>query len=163
MHFLLIHSPLLRPSALQVDDEFLQTLDTMDDFYDPEQDLLGDDAIDDDSAASAHAFRTAPIFTGDAFALLGSSVLPQRALYGRIVAQKATGLPTRPATPKLYINTNAPFSAVVCGVQVRTTLLLCSVTAQRLTVGQTGIRQEPFDVGAPRKLFDGRRTAWHAA
>ncbi|GJE88159.1 hypothetical protein PsYK624_042420 [Phanerochaete sordida] len=89
----------------------------MSDEYDPELDLLGDDAQPDASSGPAHAFKTAPIFTGDAFGLLGPSVLPQRALYGRILGQHAPNFPEAPVSPKLYINTNAPFSAVVCGVQ----------------------------------------------
>ena len=90
----------------------------MNTFYDPELDLLGDEPLEDESAGSMHAFRTAPIFTGDAFAVLGSSILPQRALYGRVIAQRAPSFPVKLTTPKLYINTNAPFSALVCGVQV---------------------------------------------
>lgn len=90
----------------------------MTDFYDPELELLGEDAPEDESTGSAHAFRTAPIFTGDALGTLGVNVLPQRALYGRVLAQIASGFPTRPSNKKLYINTNAPFSALVCGVQV---------------------------------------------
>ena len=91
---------------------------TIEDFYDPELELLDDDSPEDESTGSAHAFRTAPIFTGDALAALGSGILPQRALYGRVISQKALHFPTHPAVPKLYINTNAPFSALVCGVQV---------------------------------------------
>ncbi|EKM56159.1 uncharacterized protein PHACADRAFT_209647 [Phanerochaete carnosa HHB-10118-sp] len=89
----------------------------MSDVYDPELDLLGDDAQQDASAGPAHAFRTAPVFTGDAAGLLGSDVLPQRALYGRVLSQKAPGFPATPVSPKLYTNTNAPFSALVCGLQ----------------------------------------------
>ena len=90
----------------------------MTNFYDPELELLGGDAPEDESTGSAHAFRTAPIFTGDALDTLGSNVLPQRALYGRVLAQTASGFPAHPYNNKLYINTNAPFSALVCGVQV---------------------------------------------
>ena len=89
------------------------------DFLDPELDLLGNDVLEggEDSAAK-HAFKTAPVFTGDALDLLGSSVLPQRALYGRLVSQNALNLEDNPVSPKLFVNTNAPFSALVCGVQV---------------------------------------------
>ena len=87
-------------------------------FEDPELELLGDDTSEDESTGSAHAFRTAPIFTGDALQSLGSTVLPQRALYGRVLAQNVPTFPTHPLNRKLYINTNAPFSALVCGVQV---------------------------------------------
>ena len=87
--------------------------------YDPELLLLGTDPLETIPTDSTHAARTAPIVTADAFHILGPSVFPQRALYGRIVAQHATGFATQPTSPKLYINTNAPFSALVCGVQVR--------------------------------------------
>jgi hypothetical protein len=68
-----------------------------------------------------HADRTAPVFTKEALDVLGEDVLPQRALYGSILAQRATGLPEtlEPSKAKLYVNTNSPFSGVVCGVQVR--------------------------------------------
>ncbi|KIP04589.1 hypothetical protein PHLGIDRAFT_189641 [Phlebiopsis gigantea 11061_1 CR5-6] len=84
---------------------------------DLELELLGDDTSEDESTGSAHAFRTAPIFTGDALQSLGTTVLPQRALYGRVLAQQVPNFPLRPHNRKLYINTNAPFSALVCGVQ----------------------------------------------
>jgi hypothetical protein len=85
-----------------------------------EDDLLGlEEATGDDGFAADHSVRTAPIFTRDALDLVGEAVLPQRALYGRVLGQHAPGFPTHLHDPKLYINTNAPFSALVCGVQVR--------------------------------------------
>ena len=91
----------------------------IDDFMDPELDLLEDTQVDaDNDSALHHAVKTAPAFTGDAFEILGSQALPQRALYGRLISQHAPELPEQPSSPKLYINTNAPFSALVCGVQV---------------------------------------------
>ncbi|THG98002.1 hypothetical protein EW026_g4118 [Hermanssonia centrifuga] len=86
------------------------------DYFDPELELLFNDAEEDDGGAQ-HAMRTAPVFTGDAFISLGPDIMPQRALYGRIVSQHVPGFPTIPSSPKFYINTNAPFSALVCGVQ----------------------------------------------
>ena len=56
--------------------------------------------------------------TEDAFNDAGMEVFPQRACYGRIIEQDVPGFPLRPDGQKLYVNTNAPFSAVVCGVQV---------------------------------------------
>ena len=95
-----------------------------DDFFDPDPELellahLSDNDAHDDSAAS-HALRTAPVFTGDALAALGSLSLPQRALYGRLIAQHGPHSASTETihSPKIYINTNAPFSALVCGVQV---------------------------------------------
>ena len=87
---------------------------------DPEFDLLGNDTVVDDFGVSEtdQGLKNAPIFTGDAFEAAGALVFPQRALYGRIMAQRAPGFPTMVNLPKLYINTNAPFSGIVCGVQV---------------------------------------------
>ncbi|EKM56166.1 uncharacterized protein PHACADRAFT_145298 [Phanerochaete carnosa HHB-10118-sp] len=81
----------------------------------PEYALLSGDRPKDD--ATGHAFRTAPVFTGDALDALGPAVLPQRAVYGRVVSQRADGFPSSPVSPVLYINTNAPFSGLVCGLQ----------------------------------------------
>jgi hypothetical protein len=72
-----------------------------------------------DSLASDHSVRTAPIFTRDALDVVGEIGLPQRAVYGSVISQHAPGFPTRLSDPKVYINTNAPFSALICGVQVR--------------------------------------------
>ncbi|EKM56167.1 uncharacterized protein PHACADRAFT_184852 [Phanerochaete carnosa HHB-10118-sp] len=106
----------------------------MDAFHDPELDLLGDDTPEDESTGSMHAFKTAPIFTGDTLTALGSFNLPQRALYGRVVAQRAANFPLRLTTPKLYINTNAPFSALGSGKSHSTSVLLesCLMADPRL-------------------------------
>lgn len=86
---------------------------------DPEYSLLQNfpSAPFAEEAGADHSLRTAPILTGDAFAVAGERVFPQRALLGRIIAQEVEGLPKAVVSPKLYINSNAPFSAVVCGVQ----------------------------------------------
>ena len=84
----------------------------------PELELLAEDDLTSDDA-EVHALRTAPIITGDALSLIGSDNLPQRAVYGQLLEQRAVGFPLHPEVPQLYINTNAPFSALVCGVQVR--------------------------------------------
>lgn len=65
-----------------------------------------------------HSRKTAPVITGDALDAAGSSTFPQRALYGQVVSQKAEDFPEKPTNRKLYINSNAPFSALLCGVQV---------------------------------------------
>jgi hypothetical protein len=87
-----------------------------------EADLLGPEASPDDASSQTnthdHAVVTAPILTGDALDLLSTATFPQRALYGRVVSQHGNGVPARPENSRLFINTNAPFSALVCGVQV---------------------------------------------
>lgn len=91
--------------------------------YGPKLDLLDNETLENELACSMHAFKTAPVFTEDVLAALGPSVLPQKALYGRVITQAATSFPVTPKVPKLYINANAPFNALVCGVQVRSILL----------------------------------------
>jgi hypothetical protein len=90
--------------------------------FDPEDELLVHTWHGDgDDKSSDHAVRTAPVFTRAAFNIVGNDRLPQRALYGSIIAQRSPGFPEilSRTDAKLYINTNAPFSGVVCGVQVR--------------------------------------------
>lgn len=94
---------------------------------DPEMSLLqADGSLSPDQNATDHSFRTAPILSGDAAEILGPDVVPQRAVYGRILSQLIDGEEQLAIVPKLYINSNAPFSAVVCGLQVR---FLYSTTA----------------------------------
>ncbi|KZV75963.1 hypothetical protein PENSPDRAFT_680683 [Peniophora sp. CONT] len=93
--------------------------------YDPEDALLPLPSSSAADEADTHALRTAPIITSDALHHLGPGVIPQRAVYGRLLAQHAPGFPSQSVaerkgkggTGKVYVNTNAPFSALVCGVQ----------------------------------------------
>lgn len=82
----------------------------------PEESILGDATL----SANSHALKTAPIVTGDVLAETTGCIFPQRALYGRVIAQhtKSGSQSDEVDSPKLYINTNTPFSALVCGVQV---------------------------------------------
>jgi hypothetical protein len=88
-----------------------------------ETDLLGPDTSPEDPGSQTnthdHAVVTAPVLTGDALDILGMAMFPQRALYGRVVSQHGGGMSARAENSRLFINTNAPFSALVCGVQVR--------------------------------------------
>jgi hypothetical protein len=100
------------------------------DFPDPEDELLGGGQHHTEGGSGPdHAVRTAPVFTKQALGIIGESVLPQRALYGSVLAQRAPGFSESIDTSdaKLYINTNAPFSGVVCGVQVRATPTPCMI------------------------------------
>jgi hypothetical protein len=85
-------------------------------------DLLGPDPSTDVDTVHIskhdHAIVTAPVLTGDALASLGDDVFPQTALYGRIIAQNGPDLPSCANDTRLFINTNSPFRALVCGVQV---------------------------------------------
>ena len=86
---------------------------------DPDLALLGGDAADDNddfTGEADHALRTAPIFTGDADERVDSSIFPQRGLYGRLL-ESSTGAEFN--SSKVFVNLDAPFSAIVCDVQVR--------------------------------------------
>ncbi|KAI0356493.1 hypothetical protein OH77DRAFT_206502 [Trametes cingulata] len=61
---------------------------------------------------------TAPLFTRDAWVAAGVSEKRwQYGVLGRVLAIKQPGSSHSPQDPRLYVNTNAPFSALVCGVQ----------------------------------------------
>jgi hypothetical protein len=87
--------------------------------FDPENELLGHISAHRADNAISHVDR--PLFTRQALDIIGEHILPQRALYGAVLAQRAPGLSEDvcPSMAKVYINSNAPFSGVICGVQVR--------------------------------------------
>lgn len=127
---------------------------------DPELTLLGGEAGDefDITDESNQALRTAPIIIGDAFDAVGSTIFPQRALYGRIL-EISTGIHVK--SPKLYINSNAPFSGIVCGVQVRFDWFSkCTVTNSYVLIG---LWEKPFYLCASRKLSDLRQALGHSS
>ncbi|KAG8902261.1 hypothetical protein FRC00_014086 [Tulasnella sp. 408] len=67
----------------------------------------------------SHQLVTAPLITRDAFTFgdgLAESV-PQYGVLGSIVSVHAQGMVEVYNDNRIYLNTNAPFSAVVCGVQ----------------------------------------------
>ncbi|EIN04825.1 hypothetical protein PUNSTDRAFT_138025 [Punctularia strigosozonata HHB-11173 SS5] len=61
--------------------------------------------------------QAAPVFTGEALALAGEATFPQHALYGLVLEQEATGFASTVQSSEVFVNSNAPFSALVCGVQ----------------------------------------------
>jgi hypothetical protein len=123
-----------------------------------EFELLGDDPACNKSVAQAHlqqlearrSFGTTPLLTGDVFNTLPEDTFPQVALYGRVLLQCGSGLPNRPVDGRLFVNTNAPFSAVVCGVQVRSSVLTFSNLDTVLTY-RTGIREKSYDLSLTRE------------
>ncbi|KAI0796532.1 hypothetical protein C8Q75DRAFT_198887 [Abortiporus biennis] len=65
-----------------------------------------------------HEHRTAPLFTRDAYVDVGlHNEKSQYGVLGSTLAIYEKAVPRVPTDPRLYINTNAPFSALVCGVQ----------------------------------------------
>ena len=64
-----------------------------------------------------HELHNAPLFTHAAFTRL-PQVFPQRGLLGSVLQLQGNSFPIIPQDKRLYVNTSAPCSAVVCGVQV---------------------------------------------
>ncbi|KAH9849873.1 hypothetical protein C2E23DRAFT_870336 [Lenzites betulinus] len=79
--------------------------------------LLNLDASPEDTAGE-HEMITAPLLSREAYVAAG--MLQKRSQYGvfgSLTAIREKGATYTPQDPRLYVNTNAPFSAVVCGVQ----------------------------------------------
>ena len=100
----------------------------------------------DVTGEASHVLKTAPIITGDAFELMGSANFPQRTLYGSIL-ETSTG--ARVKSPKLHINTNAPFSG--CGVSCHVQCHLSDTLLHVLHVFG-GLWEEPFYLCPSGKL-----------
>ncbi|KAF8558824.1 hypothetical protein OG21DRAFT_1474654 [Imleria badia] len=80
--------------------------------------LLHDGANDAQGRSKDHELRTAPIVTRDAYVAAGyRDNMTQYGVLGRALHIFNKSQAYSPTDPRLYINTNAPFSAVVCGVQ----------------------------------------------
>jgi hypothetical protein len=84
-----------------------------------ELELLHDSMSDVRGRSNDHELRTAPIITRDAYIAAGyREGATQYGVLGSILSiHNKNNVPYRPVNPQLYVNTNAPFSAVVCGVQ----------------------------------------------
>ncbi|KAF8843192.1 hypothetical protein BDN67DRAFT_243117 [Paxillus ammoniavirescens] len=80
--------------------------------------LLHDSSINVRGRSRDHELRTAPIVTRDAYVAAGyREHTTQYGVLGRAVSIFNKSQAYSPVDPRLYINTNAPFSAIVCGVQ----------------------------------------------
>ncbi|EMD40605.1 hypothetical protein CERSUDRAFT_91340 [Gelatoporia subvermispora B] len=62
-----------------------------------------------------HDVKTAPIMTRPAY--LQGGLASQYGVLGSVISVRDETHSYTPTDPRLYINTNAPFSAIVCGVQ----------------------------------------------
>lgn len=86
------------------------------DIPDPELRLLSLDSPHDGFEAPQHERTNAPLFTADVLDSMPTE-FPQRAVLGSVISQHAPGFPLATEGPQIYINTNTPFSTVICGVQ----------------------------------------------
>ncbi|KAF7790865.1 hypothetical protein EIP86_001823 [Pleurotus ostreatoroseus] len=65
-----------------------------------------------------HELSTAPLLTRDAYMAAGNqSTFPQRGLLGSVLEFEGEPITGTTIDSRLYMNTNAPLSALVCGVQ----------------------------------------------
>ncbi|KZT12865.1 uncharacterized protein LAESUDRAFT_808383 [Laetiporus sulphureus 93-53] len=78
--------------------------------------LLKDSSTHDQ--AEDHEYQTAPVLTQEAFVSAGFTQRPsQYGVLGAILSINGKGSREVPSDPRLYFNTNAPLSAIICGVQ----------------------------------------------
>ncbi|EIW61790.1 uncharacterized protein TRAVEDRAFT_44610 [Trametes versicolor FP-101664 SS1] len=75
-----------------------------------------DSSLDD--VAGEHEIITAPLLARDAYVAAGmQQKQSQYGVFGSLTAIRERSASYAPHDPRLYVNTNAPFSAIVCGVQ----------------------------------------------
>lgn len=80
--------------------------------------LLSDGPSSTKGRSKEHELRTAPIITRDAYVAAGyHDQATQYGVLGRTMNIFNGSVSYSPIDPRLYVNTNAPFSAVICGVQ----------------------------------------------
>ncbi|KAK1236705.1 Vacuolar protein-sorting-associated protein 33 [Marasmius sp. AFHP31] len=82
--------------------------------------LLTENSIIDLSVSQLteeHDYKDAPLLTRGAHLLFPSSYATQYGVFGKILACRLRDKSFSFNDPRLYMNANAPFSAVVCGVQ----------------------------------------------
>jgi len=80
--------------------------------------LLDQISPDSQNLVETHDISTAPLITRDAFELAHHAKShTQYGVMGRMISTHFKSTVHVPVDPRLYLNTNAPFSALVCGVQ----------------------------------------------
>ncbi|KIM90985.1 hypothetical protein PILCRDRAFT_59166 [Piloderma croceum F 1598] len=80
--------------------------------------LLDDTSQDSRGQSRDHELRTAPLYTRDAY--VAADLRDHGAQYGvlgKVIQTYSKRSSEAPEDSRLYVNTNAPFSAIVCGVQ----------------------------------------------
>lgn len=72
-----------------------------------------DDDEENEGESTIHKLKNAVLFSGSVLENKGHGLLPQYGLLG----STSSALSIKPADARLFLNTNIPFSAFVCGVQ----------------------------------------------
>ncbi|KAG1732028.1 uncharacterized protein EDB91DRAFT_1251964 [Suillus paluster] len=79
---------------------------------------LQSSTVDASDLSKDHELKTAPLITREAYVTAGyKKNSTQYGVMGEVLSIHSKSSAYVPVDPRLYINTNAPFSAVVCGVQ----------------------------------------------
>ncbi|KAH7930072.1 hypothetical protein BV22DRAFT_1079734 [Leucogyrophana mollusca] len=110
--------------------------------------LLRDDNLDARGRSRDHELRTAPLLTRDAYVAAGyRDHTTQYGVMGRALAIYNKSVGYTPVDPRLYINTNAPFSAIVCGVQGSGKSHTVSILLESMFIAnlrQIGVLEKPL-------------------
>ncbi|EEB93938.1 hypothetical protein MPER_07338, partial [Moniliophthora perniciosa FA553] len=94
-----------------------------------------------------HDIKDAPLITQEAYEGLCQTHATQYGVFGKVIACRAKKITTVFRDPRLYLNTNAPFSAVVCGVQGSGKSHSVSVILENMFIPQCpsiGLLQKPL-------------------
>ncbi|CAE7198101.1 unnamed protein product [Rhizoctonia solani] len=93
------------------------TVKTIQDNFEAEFSLLDIGMSNQPSGSDDHELKTAPLVTREALDLGVSEHIKQYGLLGQVAAVYSKSKSERFRDPRIYLNTNAPMSTVVCGVQ----------------------------------------------
>ncbi|CAE6448324.1 unnamed protein product [Rhizoctonia solani] len=102
-----------RPSSITS----FTTVKTIPDNFEAEFSLLDIGMANQPSGSDDHELKTAPLVTREALDMGVSEHIKQYGLLGQVAAVYSKSKSERFRDPRIYLNTNAPMSTVVCGVQ----------------------------------------------
>ncbi|KAG8743267.1 hypothetical protein FRC12_015090 [Ceratobasidium sp. 428] len=90
---------------------------SLNDSFEAEFSLLDIGGANQPSGSDDHELKTAPLVTREALDMGVNEHVKQYGLLGQVAAVYSKSRSERFRDPRIYVNTNAPMSAVVCGVQ----------------------------------------------
>ncbi|KAF8742100.1 putative DNA-binding domain, partial [Rhizoctonia solani] len=102
-----------RPSSITS----FTTVKTIQDNFEAEFSLLDIGMANQPSGSDDHELKTAPLVTREALDLGVGEHIKQYGLLGQVAVVYSKSKSERFRDPRIYVNTNAPMSTVVCGVQ----------------------------------------------